>query len=179
MLSLLTGPVVGVDLSTNIVLRITGAVATPVSLSLADLNDYKRHDHVGRDHDGTEAEYEGVELYELLRRVDVPFRENLRGAALRMGVLVKAADGYAALFSLAELDPDMNGKKIFLADRSNGAQLGTGQGPLRLIVAEEKRPARWVREVVELEVVRVGEAVKPSPPSVSHPQDAEPKGVSK
>lgn len=162
---LLAGLARAAERPTNVVLRVTGVVDRPLALCLADLDQCNRFARTARDHDGEDAKFEGVELHELLARAGVPLREKLRGPALQLGVLAKAADGYAALFSVAELDPDMNDQVTFVADLRNGEPLPEGQGPLRLIVAGDKRPARWVRQVQELEVVRLsdGQRKKPVP----------------
>jgi hypothetical protein len=36
---------------------------------------------------------------------------------------------------------------ILLADRRDGQPLAAAEGPLRLVVPDEKRHARWVRQV--------------------------------
>lgn len=140
---------------TNVVLRVRGDVSTPLDLTITDLEALPRHTENARDHEGAEAKYEGVPLHEILRKGGVSMREDLRGPALRSGFLVKARDGYAALFSVAEVDPDMTDRVVFLADLKDNEPLPSGQGPLRVIVTGEKRHARWVREVTEIEVVRV------------------------
>jgi len=62
-------------------------------------------------------------------------------------VLIEAADGYRAAFALAELDPELTDRIILLADTKDGQPLPPGEGSFRVIVAGEKRPARWVRQV--------------------------------
>jgi hypothetical protein len=109
-----------------------------------------------KDHTGNTARYEGVPLTELLRRAGVPQGEALRGNALQLCLIAKAADGYKAVFTLAELDSASTDKQIILAFRRDGAELDSTVGPLRIIVPEEKRQARWVRQVTQLEVIRVG-----------------------
>jgi hypothetical protein len=74
--------------------------------------------------------------------------------------MVKAADGYQAAFSVAELDPAVGGKKVLLAFRRDGKELDTQACPLRLVVPDEKRHSRWVRRVTELEVMRLGQPTK-------------------
>jgi hypothetical protein len=36
---------------------------------------------------------------------------------------------------------------VLLADTKDGQPLPTREGPFRIIVPDEKRPARWVRQV--------------------------------
>ena len=105
-------------------------------------------------------EYEGVLLREILRRAGAPQGESLRGGALQLSVLVKAADNYKVVFSLAELDPLFTNKQVVLVFRRNGAELDATAGPLRLVIPDEKRQARWVRQVTELKIIRTGEKGK-------------------
>lgn len=69
--------------------------------------------------------------------------------------MVEARDGYQAVFALAELDPAFREKQVLLVDRMNGKPLGPATGPWRLVVAEEKRGARWVRQITRISVVTV------------------------
>ena len=71
---------------------------------------------------------------------------------VKMTVLVEASDGYRAAFSLAELDPEMTDRVVLLADTKDGQPLSPREGPFRIIVPGEKRPARWVRKVRALTV---------------------------
>ena len=96
---------------------------------------------------------EGVSLTELLRASKAMPAEPLRGARLASYVLVTARDGYRAVYSLAELDPTLGNRKVFLVDRCDGKPLDDEDGPLRLIAPEDARPARWVRQVQSITVV--------------------------
>jgi hypothetical protein len=102
--------------------------------------------------------FEGVLLPEVLRLVSAPQGDSLRGPALATYVIVEAADGYRALFAMAELDAGFTDRLVMLADRKNGAPLGATDGPFQLIVPDEKRPARWVRQVRRIRVVQVAAA---------------------
>jgi hypothetical protein len=64
-----------------------------------------------------------------------------------------AADGYQVVFSLTELDAAFGGRNVVLVDRQDGHPLSQKDGPLRLVVGGDKRPARWIREVETIEVV--------------------------
>jgi DMSO/TMAO reductase YedYZ molybdopterin-dependent catalytic subunit len=143
------GPVASVSVS--------GDVPTPQNYTLEDLQKFpvtKIHVH---ERDGTEAEYSGVLLGELLRRAGAPMGEQLRGRkALSKAVIVHAADQYQAVFSLAELDPAMAARPAVLTWSRNGEPLSSILGPLRLVVPDDKRQARWVRQVTAIEVVSVG-----------------------
>lgn len=135
-------------------LSVTGEVKEPLKLTMTELKAMPAGKVTAKDHDGTMATYEGIPLRAILTRAGVPQGEALRGEALQLIVLVKAADGYKVAFSLAELDPLFADKQVLLACRRNGVDLDSKTGPLRLVIPEEKRQARWVRQVTELEILR-------------------------
>jgi hypothetical protein len=70
--------------------------------------------------------------------------------AVHFGVHVVGADGWTAVFGLAELSPEFAGKPIQLADRMDGEPI-PGPG-LRLIVPGEHRGGRSVRDVVRIDI---------------------------
>jgi hypothetical protein len=72
-----------------------------LELTLVELKAMPTAKVIAKDHDGTTATYEGVPLYAILSRAGVPQGEALRGAALELVALVKAADGYKVTLSLA------------------------------------------------------------------------------
>ena len=99
--------------------------------------------------------YQGVWLYEILKKAGVPLGDRLRGKALASYVLAEAKDGYQALFSLGELDPSFTKGDVLVADTLDGKPLATEQGPFRLVVASDKPGARSVRMLVKLSVVQL------------------------
>ena len=136
-------------------LRISGAVSTPLVLTLADIKKMPRKKLTGvNPHDKKTEAYEGVLLEEVLRKAGVPQGENLRGPSMATYVLAEAADGYRVVFSLAELDSGILDSEVIVADTMDGAPLGEKQGPFRLVAPHEKRPARWVRMLKSITVVR-------------------------
>lgn len=134
---------------------ITGAVPHPLTVTAQDLLSMPRVTVKASAHDQT-GTYQGVSVRELLTRAGVPAGEALRGPELAKSVIVTGADGYKAAFAIAEFDPAFTDRVIVLADRKDGAPLTGNAAPLQLIVAGEKRPARWVRQVVSLEIVSAG-----------------------
>jgi hypothetical protein len=89
-----------------------------------------------------------------LRLAGVPFGEGLRGKNLALYLIVEAADGYQAIFALPELDPAFTDRIILLADHKDGNSLSISEGPLRIVAPDEKRHARWVRQVIALTIRR-------------------------
>ena len=69
-------------------------------------------------------------------------------------MLAEASDGYRVLFSIAELDARFTDRVVILADRKDGQPLPAAEGPYRLIVPGEKRPARWARQVTRISLGR-------------------------
>lgn len=135
-------------------LKITGAVATPLTLSISDLKALPRTTlHVTNPHEKKDEVYEGVLLEELLHRVGVPHGEQLRGPLMASYVVAEAADGYRVAFSLAELDSGILESGVLVADTMDGAPIPPKFGPLRLVAPHDKRPARWVRMLQSITVV--------------------------
>ncbi|WP_128548648.1 molybdopterin-dependent oxidoreductase [Larkinella soli] len=134
------------------VLTVTGEVSRPLALQAADLKAMPHTEVTAKEHDGRERRYSGVPLVEILRRAGTTLGSELRGANLTKYVIVKAADNYEVLFALPELDPGFTSRTVLLADAVDGAPLPEGVGPYRVIVPDEKKPARWIREVKTIEV---------------------------
>ena len=124
------------------------------TISPADLARLTRHDTTVSAHH-VSGRYSGVALTDLLALAGAPPSDSLRGQTLTTYVLVEAADGYRVIFSLAELDGGFTDRVVLLADRVNGQPLPASEGPFRLIVPGEKRPARWARQVVRISLGRV------------------------
>ena len=137
------------------ILKVMGDVRTPLSLSPDDLTTMPRARVEVRDEDGRDVKYEGVLAGEILRRAGATLGTELRGNAMATYVRAIASDGYEVVFSLAELDPAFTGSEIIVADTIDGKPLFAYQGPLRIVAPKDTRPARSVRMLERLEVVRV------------------------
>ncbi|MGA3210445.1 MAG: hypothetical protein ABSD20_04005, partial [Terriglobales bacterium] len=77
------------------------------------------------------------------------------GRRLASCLLVEAADGYRVVFALPELDPAFTEKQVVLAFLKDGKPLDDKEGPYRVVVPDEKRMARSVRQVTTLKIVDV------------------------
>lgn len=135
-------------------LSVSGEVEKPLKLTAADLAKLPHRSVRAKGHDGKEAEFEGVPLVEILKLAGVKFGEDLRGKNLALYLVVEAADGYRAVYALPELDPAFTGKLILLAEKRDGKRLDSKEGPLRIVVPDEKRQGRWVRQVTGLVIKR-------------------------
>jgi len=133
-------------------LTISGEVATPLDLRIQDLASYKQVSHKVKDRDNKEHEFKGVALIEILEKAGVTTGSKLRGENLAKYVLIKAADGYEVVYSLPEIDPEFTDQLIILAIEKDGQPLLAGEGPFRIITPNDKKQARWIREVRSIKV---------------------------
>lgn len=106
-------------------------------------------------HDSDTTNYEGVALNAVLEKAGVLFGESLRGKRMASCLVVEAADGYRVVIALPELDPGFTEKRIVLAFLRDGKPLDQKEGPYRMVIPDEKRMARWVRQVTTLKIVNV------------------------
>ena len=104
------------------------------------------------DRAGVKTTHGGVALRDVLAKAGVPFGDALKGAALARVVVATAIDGYKVAFAIAEIDAAFNDYLILIADSRNGKPLLPDSGPLQIVVPQDNRPARWIRQVTTLEV---------------------------
>jgi DMSO/TMAO reductase YedYZ molybdopterin-dependent catalytic subunit len=131
-------------------IKVSGEVVRPLQLGPADFAKMKRVTVSMKDKDGNEHAYSGVAVADVLEMAGVTMGKQLRGENLTKYMLVKCADGYEVIFSLAELDATFTDRTVIIADESEGKPLPSGRGPFRLIVPGEKKPARSSFQVKEL-----------------------------
>lgn len=98
--------------------------------------------------------YSGVTLAVLLAKLGVPQGEAVRGALFMTGVIAEGTDGYRVLYSLAETDPSIHTGQIIVADTLDGKPIAI-DGAFKIVSTEDKRPARWVRNLDKISVVTV------------------------
>jgi DMSO/TMAO reductase YedYZ molybdopterin-dependent catalytic subunit len=134
-------------------LSISGEVAAPLTLKKEDFAGFKSVKHKTQDRDGKEHEFGGAALIEILEKAGAVTGSKLRGEHLAKLVLIKAADGYEAVYSLPEIDPEFTDQVIIVAIEKDGQPLPNGEGPFRIIAPNDKKQARWVREVREIKVL--------------------------
>jgi hypothetical protein len=104
---------------------------------------------------GSSTTFEGVPLKALLERAGVGFGETMKGKRLASCLSVEAADGYRVVIALPEFDPAFTDKQVVLAFLKDGKPLDNKEGPYRIVIPDEKRMARWVRQVTMLKIVDV------------------------
>ena len=136
------------------VVKVSGEVVTPLEIDAAALHQFTQTTVIRKDKDGkVDHTYTGVTLSDILKKAGVTMEDALKGKNLTKCVMVDAADNYEVAFALAELDKNYTDRLIILADTVDGKPLPAGEGPFRIIVQGEKKPARCVRQVVGLKVI--------------------------
>jgi hypothetical protein len=123
------------------------------SLNAADLKAMPHHTVTFHNiHTKADEVYSGVLLSELLAKYGAPTSDKLRGKAMADYIVAIGSDGYKAVLSLAETDPAFHSGEVIVADTIDGKPIGDKDGPFRLVVTEDKRPARCVHNLVSLEL---------------------------
>lgn len=143
-------------------LLITGAVEHPLTLSPSDLSQMPRSQLTARDKNDLETQFGGVALFELVSRAKPLLTKHCCSNAVNAIVIVGAADGYRVIFSLPEIDPEFTANRVLLADRREDQPMRAPEGPLRLVVPDEKSYARWVRQVTSIELRIIGPTNSPT-----------------
>jgi hypothetical protein len=134
------------------VLRVEGESARPLTLHDADFAHLPRISVQVHEHAGTPVTYAGVLLRDIVVAAGVPLGDQLRGDRLALDLVVEAADGYRVVFALPELDAAFTDRVVLVADRRDAQPLSATEGPRRLIIPDEKRHARWRRQVVAITI---------------------------
>ena len=101
-------------------------------------------------HEKTNQTFSGVPLIELLAALGAPTKP--RGKDFRLYIVAEGADGYQVVYSIGEITPDVHDGTVLVADQVDGKPLGNN-GLFQLVATGEKRPARWVRNLVSIRVL--------------------------
>ncbi len=96
--------------------------------------------------------YAGAPLGDLLALVGAPSDARLHGPVLDQVVVVTGSDGFYSVLSLAETSAAFRDQPVILADEEDGKPLDAKEGPFRLVIGGDLKPARSVRMVVSLEL---------------------------
>jgi hypothetical protein len=125
----------------------------PSGLSLAQL---KALPHttvtIHNPHTNADETYSGVRVADILTPLGAPLGKELHGIALTNYLVATGSDGYQVVLALAEVDPGYHPGEVLVADTMNGKPLDEHSGPLKLVVTEDKRPARSVRNLTTIEL---------------------------
>jgi hypothetical protein len=140
-------------------IRVIAEGHAAIALDRAALAAMPRISVTAAAHHEPPSQWQGVSLRSIVQKAGAPSGEQLRGHAMTTIVRITASDHYQVVFSLAELDPMLGDEQAILADTQDGHPIAK-DGPYRIIVPNDKRPARWIRNVTTIEVINTA---APSP----------------
>jgi hypothetical protein len=128
---------------------------------------------------GDKATFTGAMIGDLLAEVGAPSDLRLHGPPVNQIVVVTGQDGFTTVLSLAETEKSFRSEPIILADQENGKPLDAKQGPYRLVIGGELKPARSVYAVIEIELrpVNTNDPASKAPASMGAPPAPEPAGA--
>ncbi len=139
-------------------LRIDGLLPSPDSFDDRALEALGAEDVVWSQH-GETWRYRGVSLAKVLARCGLDGGTGGPGADPRtkhMGwrrvVLATAADGFQAVFSSAELMPEIGATRALVVWAKDGNGIPEPEGPRRLLVPTDHKGSRSLRSVVRISV---------------------------
>lgn len=136
-------------------LKITGLDGKSITLSPEEFAALPHKTvSVFNSHAKINERYSGVPLTELLAKVAVPLGEQVKGKLFLTGIVAEGADHYDVLYALAEVDPSIHTGDVLVADSVDDHKLEK-DGAFKMVSTEEKRPARWVRNLTSITVVEV------------------------
>jgi hypothetical protein len=138
--------------SGQVVFRINDGPA--ISIAAAQLAKLPRHTASLNDH-GKQVGYEGVRMRDALALGGVDFGKGLRGKQLSTYVVAIASDGYEVVYALSDFDATITDSSIIVADKREGQPLASNEGPLRIVVPQDKRAARSLKMLQEIDVVQL------------------------
>jgi len=129
-------------------LQIKGNVVNPVNLSYTEIETKPsitmQVTVKGNRGDNGNFTYTGVTLKTLLEQAEI--------SSNATSVFIQASDGYGTTLNLEEA----NKGNVFIAYKKDGAPITPlskgGEGPFRLIIADDEFAQRWVRGVVAIVV---------------------------
>lgn len=131
-------------------LKVSKADGTSVTLSAETLAGLPRAQVSVEGKAGPDL-YEGPPLSHVMRAAGLPVGMRAHGAPMRGYLVVRGADGYAAVVSAVEADKDLHGDSAILADTVNGGPLPEREGPRRVVIGDDLKSWRSVRQVVAID----------------------------
>ncbi len=131
---------------------VSGDITNPYQINTGTFAAMKQITVTAKAKDGSAHQYSGVSLFDILTKAGSVPNNQLRGKALSKYVLITAADHYQVVIALPEFDPAFSDQIIILANQEDGHSLPVASGPYRLIVPQDKKPARSVMQVTGINV---------------------------
>lgn len=104
--------------------------------------------------------FTGVLLWDILSSAQVNFNADVRNDKLGFSIIATGSDGYQAIVSWGEIDPEFGNQPILVAFEEAGQPIDNELGGLRLVVPTDGRGGRYVSGLVSLSIrdaARVGQ----------------------
>lgn len=134
-------------------LAVAGEGGTSRVYTVAELSALRQIEAIVEENSGSRTVFRGPSIRELMTRQGAPSGPALRGRAMLLAVVAEASDGYRAGYMLSEIDEQFGGRVAIVALTQDGQPLPARDGPLRVVVPEDRHRARWVRQLVRLRLV--------------------------
>jgi hypothetical protein len=138
---------------------LSGAVAdptivTPATLAALNQSTTETATYLAGSTTTTDT-YTGVALWTLIQDAGLLTDPAIKNDLLGFAVVATGSDGYRAVISLGEIDPQFGNQPDLVAYADRAGQLGPGgsDGALRLIVPGDHAGGRYVSNLVSLQVI--------------------------
>jgi hypothetical protein len=113
--------------------------------------------------------YTGIKLWDLLTDAGGANLTSAKNDILSKYVVATGPDGYKAVFSLGEIDPDFGDQPVTVAYKDTGGQLGPDgtDGLARMVVPGDLAGGRYVSDLVSVDVKSLPEPGPTGPGGIS------------
>lgn len=138
--------------STSLVVSANGKTTTFSMTDLAAMPQRTVTVHNG--HSNVDEQYAGVAVSDLLGKFGVTLLNGGAKQVYHSYLRATGTDGYFVLYSDSEVEGPMHTGDVIVATAQDGKPLGT-DGDFKLVSSEDKRPARWVRNLKSIAMVTV------------------------
>jgi molybdate transport system substrate-binding protein len=133
---------------------VDGQILNPMTLTAEDLQaGYSSQTLDVTFLNGTETiatSFTGVPLWQIISAAQPNLNADVRNDRISMFIVVTGSDGYQAVISWGEIDPEFGNQPVLLAYAENGAPIADEQGTIRLVVPSDRRGGRYVQGVVNI-----------------------------
>jgi hypothetical protein len=135
--------------STSLAVTVDGKTTT---FSVADLKAMPQKTvTVHNEHTKTMESYSGVELGDVLAKAGFAVSTATHRTMLRSYLKIEGTDHYWVLYSVTEVEGSEHEGEVIVATSMDGKGLGA-DGELKLVSTEDKKPQRWVRNLMAIEI---------------------------
>lgn len=137
----------------TVTVRILQGSGCDARITLEQVRGLPQHSAAVTSKDGETHHYRGALLQRVMEAVCPSIAEMDKHARTRSAVKVTAGDDFAAVLGAMELDSTFKTRPVLLAWERDGMPLDAHFGPFQLIVPEDLRHSRNVRNVSRVELI--------------------------